>query len=170
MIKRPGLIGAVVAWIGVLFVSAAGFTTWWAVKEALSPSSGTPAFTIDYAYVKNPRVAPGDPVVIELQARRFHLCPSIIASFWMTDDGRPWTRFPPITGGYTPLYPTGYTLDFEVPAPGPNTVTGEPPKPGVYRYRSINAPLCDGLLPTETPDTLTICLVVPGEDLPACAQ
>lgn len=167
--KRPGLIGAIIAWVGVLFMSAAGFTTWWAVTEAPSPSAGTPALVIDRAYVKNPQVQPGQAVTIELQARRFHLCPSIIASFWLREDGQPWTRFPPITGGYTEVSTGGYVVDFNVPAPTENTLTGEKPIPGIYRYRSVNAPLCDGLQPTETPDTLRICLVVPGEPKPACA-
>jgi hypothetical protein len=39
--------------------------------------------------------------------------------------------------------------------------------PGIYRYKSVNAPLCDNLGATETPP-VTICLVVPGLPSPAC--
>lgn len=159
------LAGAVV-WTGTIVLAVTGFSLWYFIDRALNPES-QPAFVIDAISVKNPVVKPGEPVSIVIQARRFEACPSIIAAFWLDDEGVPVTRFPPTTGGYTSVNTEGYTVTFNVPAPVVDTLTGVPAPPGVYHYKSVNAPLCDRLAPTETPD-VAICLIVPGLPMPPC--
>lgn len=157
-------------WAFVLVLAAVGLQTWYIVDRMRSPGDEK-AFEVHAFRVLNPVVRPGEVVYFEMEATRTHNCPSLIAAFWMTDDGRPWTRFPPLTGGYAGIDAVGsgspYTVHFEQRAPGNNTVTGDVPVPGVYTYRSINAPLCDNMGATETPD-VSICLVVPGLPDPAC--
>jgi hypothetical protein len=161
------LIAATGVWFTMALIMLVGFSTWYTVTEIRRPPDEQ-AFYIDKIEVLNPVVGPGKPVLFRLTGRRDHACPSIIASFWMDDSGKPVTRFPPITGGYTPVDTDGYTVEFLVPAPSVETLTGLPAAPGVYHYRATNAPLCPNLIPTEMPD-VTICLVVPGQPKPACA-
>lgn len=161
------LIAAIGTWISVATLAGVIFSTWFIVNAMRTPGTD-PAFLIDRIRVRTPVVEPGQPVRFEMEARRYHACASIIASFWLGEDGEAWTRFPPLTGGYTDVNPDGYTISFSVPAPERNTVTNELPRPGLYRYKSINAPLCDNLGATETPP-VSICLVVPGLPRPACS-
>jgi hypothetical protein len=160
------LIAGTGVWITFALLLMSGFSTWYIIDRIVNPTDK--AFEIQDFTVINPVVAPGEVVVFSLTGARYHNCPSIIASFWMDEDGAPVTRFPPLTGGYTPLDPDGYTIPVRIPAPDRDTVTGEPVPPGIYHYRSLNAPLCRHLSPTETPDAV-ICLVRPDQPKPPCA-
>jgi hypothetical protein len=164
------MVAAISTWAFILVLAAVGLQTWYIVDRLRSPGD-SPAFEIQSIRILNPVVQPGEVVYFEMDAVRYHNCPSIIASFWMTEDGRPWTRFPPLTGGYGGVDEARthnpYRVNFEQRAPGNNTVTGDVPVPGRYVYRSLNAPLCDNMAATETPP-VSICLVVPGLPEPPC--
>ena len=163
---HPNIVAGAVVWTGAIVLAVTGFSVWYFIDRALHPGP-RPALMIDAIRVENPIVEPGEPVQITINARRFEACPSIIAAFWMNDKAQPVTRFPPITGGYTSVDQDGYEVTFNVPAPTVDTMTGVPAAPGEYHYKSINAPLCQHLAPTETPDAV-ICLVVPGLPKPPC--
>ena len=164
-------LAAVGAWLGVATIFAVAASAWYIVTALRAPPTDQ-AFVIDSIKAMPDVVAPGEPVRFDMTARRFHVCPSIIADFWIKgkgEDVQAWTRFPPATGGYTEINEDGYAISFDRPAPENNSTTNSPPEPGIYWFKSINAPLCDGLSATETPP-VSVCLVVPGLPAPACVH
>lgn len=166
---NPNAIAALMVWTGAVVLVVTGLSIWYFLDRALHPEA-EPAFVVDSVSVAKRIVEPGEPVTIRMRARRFHACPSVIAAFWLNDAGTPIVRFPPTTGGYTDVDPDGYEVTFNVPAPDFDTLTGVPAAPGLYHYKSTNAPLCEHLAPTETPDNIVVCLVVPGRPPPDCAK
>jgi hypothetical protein len=165
------LVTAVSTWGFMLVFAAVLGMGLWTVRELRAPPVNQ-AFVIDSIQATPNVVEPNEPVRFDMTARRFHVCPSIIADFWIKgkgEDVQAWTRFPPATGGYTEVNTEGYSISFERPAPGDNTTSHSPPEPGIYWFKSINAPLCDGFSATETPP-VSVCLVVPGLPAPACVD
>jgi hypothetical protein len=157
-----------IIWAAAMFLGLQVFAIYATVWRVGAPEPEQ-ALLIDGWHVVNPIVGPDDTVVFSMRARRQYACISLIAAFWIAEDGRAVVRFPPLTGGYTPVNMDGYEVPVEVPAPAINSLTGQPLEPGIYIYRSMNVPLCPDLLPTESPEA-RVCLVVPGKPEPPCVR
>jgi len=160
------LVAGIGAWVGVLILFAIAGSTLYIVSSVTKPAT-EPAFSITSVKPENEVYEMGRPVRFVVQGERFRNCPSVIAAFWLTNDGTAWTRFPPLTGGYADLHATEWS--FSVAGPGLNTTTGEAPKAGIYRYKALSAPLCDRAAVTET-GPIPVCFTIPGEPLPPCAK
>lgn len=158
--------GIVLVWTTAVTICAVAFSTYYVVNRLYIPEEK--AFFIEDLKIEKEIVEPGEIVKFNQIATRSKSCPSIIASFWVDENGKPVVRFPPITGGYTSVG-EHYNVQFDVPAPMTNTITGTSVPPGRYRYVSVNAPLCPNLVATETPP-VWICLKVEGKPIPKCAE